>query len=345
MLIRVFILIFTLISHEFFSFKTHAYTPGNIEFDVEIDFAEEVPEYSFLERATELNRGRLWGVSGGLVGTWGITLIGLNELWYKDYERTSFQFFDDSREWLQMDKVGHVYNSYYMSRFGTGLYRWTGLEEKKAIWIGGLTGTFLLSAVEILDGFSAEWGFSISDFGANMLGSGIVIAQELAWQEQRISIKLSAFPQNYPDKLTERAEYLYGTGLHEMVLKDYNAITGWLSVNPASFLNEKPDWLPAWLNMAVGYGAGGMYGGFENVWCGLNNSADISDCPPEMIMDYSHIPRVRKYYLSPDIDFSRIETNSKVLDVLLEVLNIVKLPAPALEYNSQDKLRWHWLFF
>lgn len=300
----------------------------------------------FLLPADNFHKGRFYGVTGGLVGTWGVTLIGLNELWYKDYPRSSFRFFDDSREWLQMDKVGHIYNSYYMSRFGVGLYRWAGLEERHAIWVGGITGTFLLSAVEILDGFSAEWGFSISDFGANMFGSAMVIGQELAWQEQRISVKLSFFPTNYPGgTLGERAEDLYGTDLHERVLKDYNSMTGWLSVNPASFMHQESRWMPQWLNIAFGYGASGMYGGFDNRWCTLPGRKHAEGCPENYLRDYSQIPRVRHYYLSPDIDFSRIQSNSPLVRTLLEVLNIVKLPAPAIEYNSQGQFKWHWIFF
>src|ERR1043166_9398894 len=35
------------------------------------------------------------------------SLLALNQLWYKDYPRRSFHFFDDNNEWLQMDKCGH----------------------------------------------------------------------------------------------------------------------------------------------------------------------------------------------------------------------------------------------
>src|SRR5262245_43487807 len=37
-------------------------------------------------------------------------MIGLYAAWYSQYERTGFHTFDDSKEWLQMDKVGHMYS-------------------------------------------------------------------------------------------------------------------------------------------------------------------------------------------------------------------------------------------
>ena len=43
------------------------------------------------------------------------------------------------------------------------------------------------------------------------------------------------------------------------MLKDYNAQTYWFSANLKSFFPEIK--FTAWLNVAVGYGAEGMFGG------------------------------------------------------------------------------------
>ena len=50
---------------------------------------------------------------------------------------------------------------------------------------------FLQSTVEVMDGFSAEWGFSWSDMAANAIGMGTFVAQEAIWDEQRIILKIS----------------------------------------------------------------------------------------------------------------------------------------------------------
>ena len=46
-------------------------------------------------------------ISEAAIGT--ATLIGLNQVWYADYPRSDFHFINDNAEWLQMDKVGHVF--------------------------------------------------------------------------------------------------------------------------------------------------------------------------------------------------------------------------------------------
>ena len=103
---------------------------------------------------------RVRGVAIANVVGYSAILVGLNAAWYADYPRSSFHFFDDNKEWLQVDKVGHFYSAYIESRSSMELWRWTGTSRKKRIWLGGLSGFVYQSAIEILDGFSTQWGFS-----------------------------------------------------------------------------------------------------------------------------------------------------------------------------------------
>ncbi len=80
-----------------------------------------------------------------------------------------------------------------------------------------------------------------------------------------------------------------------------------------------------------------MYGGEDNTWD--SNKNKIKD------IDRTDIPRLRQYYLSLDIDLTRIETNSPLLKKTLILLNIVKLPLPTLEYNTSGRLRFHPVYF
>ena len=93
--------------------------------------------------------------------------------------------------------------------------------------------------------------------------------------------------------------------------------------------------LPGWLNIAFGYGAEGMLGGFENKWTDKNNA----------VQTRYDIERNRQFYISPDIDFTRIKTNSKSLRTLFSVLNCIKVPAPALMINSKGKLKAYAVYF
>src|SRR5688572_29181951 len=42
-------------------------------------------------------------------------MTGLYHLWYRDAEQQSFRFFNDNKEWKQVDKIGHFGSSFYMS--------------------------------------------------------------------------------------------------------------------------------------------------------------------------------------------------------------------------------------
>ncbi len=298
----------------------------------------------FRHKAEEFNQKRFWGVTGGILGIYGVSLTVLSQYWYKDFPRSSFHFFNDGREWQGIDKAGHVFASYFISRWSVGIYRWTGMNDRAAIFTGGLMGTFLLSSIEILDGFSEKWGFSGWDMLANFGGSALVIGQELAWQDQRITLKISALPKNYPADLRYRTDYLYGTTPLELLLKDYNAVSFWASANVYSFM-KKDRRFPEWMNVAFGFGASGLYGGFENRWCREPQATSYCDCTDDNKVDRSDIPRYNQYYLSLDVDFTRVKTDKAGVKILLHLLNLVKVPSPTLEFNRMNGVIFHPLFW
>ncbi len=276
------------------------------------------------DSARALKKGRIGLMTGIHAGLYGGTLVLLNEAWYKNYPKSNFQFFNDWPEWQQVDKVGHTWSAYQLSRASFAGWRWTGIPEQKAVLTAGLSGFAFLTVIEVLDGFSVKWGWSWGDFGANALGSGLFIGQHLGWREQRVSFKFGFHRMTYSDpQLNERSDELFGSSLPERMLKDYNGQTYWFSANLKSFFKNSK--LPPWLNVAVGYGASGMFGGRENIWEDPVTGASV---------DRSDIPRLRQWYLAPDIDFTRIKTNNKWLRSVFYVLNAFKLPAPTLVLSN-----------
>lgn len=255
------------------------------------------------------------------------TMIGLYHLWYKDYPQSSFHFTNDNREWMGLDKLGHVTTSYWIGRLSYQALRWSGVKEKHAIWFGGSTGLFFLTTIEIFDGFSSEWGASAGDIIANVAGAGLFIGQQLGWKEQRLHIKFSYHPTDYaqyrPDVL--------GSSCIERLIKDYNGQTYWLSGNIRSFLGEHSNF-PSWLNVAVGYGAKGLLGGSEN----------LPEYEGQPLPDYK---RTSQYFLTLDADLTRIKTRSKVLKGLFNLLGFIKIPFPTIEFNAEDKFKFHILYF
>lgn len=242
-----------------------------------------------------------------------LTLVGLNQLWYADYERSKFHTINDNSEWMKMDKLGHAFTSYQLGKHGAQLLNWSGVKKRDKLLYGATLGFTFLSAVEILDGFSKEWGFSWGDILANGAGTGLFIGQELLWNEQRIALKYSFHHTNYasrsPDKLGET--YL------EQILKDYNGQTYWLSANLHAFFNNSK--LPKWLNLAVGYGANGM----------LNGVKDIDN---QLLTNNG---RYKQFYLSFDLNLNKIKTKSKLLKTVFSIFNMIKIPMPTLEFNKK----------
>ncbi len=282
----------------------------------------------------EVGNRRIRIVAAANIVGYSAAMVGLYQAWYKDYPQSSFHSFNDIKEWKQMDKLGHMYSAYAESKASMELWRYTGISRKKRIWLGGMSGAAYQTVIEVLDGFSAEWGWSWGDFAANIAGSGMLVAQELAWDEQSIQMKWSFHRKRYDDPmLNSRSNELFGSSNIERILKDYNGQTYWLSVAPKSFFPKSK--FPAWLQVSVGTGAEGLFGGYENIATDKNGNITFSR---------TDITRRRQWYLAPDIDLTKIKTNKKGIKVALQILNIFKFPTPSVEY-SRGKFSWNWLHF
>lgn len=278
----------------------------------------------FLKPSDTLNSKRTKAVVISEVTVSAAALVGLNQLWYADYPRSKFHFINDNNDWLQMDKAGHVYSSYHLCRLGSEMLQWSGASSKQQLIYGAGLGFAFLTAVEVLDGFSSEWGASTGDVIANATGTALYVSQELLWKEQRITPKFSFHTTRYAKQRPE----ILGSSFSEQILKDYNGQTYWLSANLKSFFKDSK--IPKILNVAIGYGADGMLSGKAE------NSAFISN---------ENLPRSRQFYLSLDLDLTKIETNSHFLKTFFSVFSVLKIPAPTIEYTVNEGFRTHILYF
>ncbi|MCB0402242.1 MAG: DUF2279 domain-containing protein [Flavobacteriales bacterium] len=248
-------------------------------------------------------------------------MSGLYYLWYKDEPSSGFHTLNDNTSWQQMDKVGHGVTSYYTGMAGYEALRWSGVSKTKSLLFGGTIGLFFLTSVEVLDGFSASWGYSWGDVAANTTGTALFIGQQLAWDEQRFLLKFSYHNSRY----AEMRPSLLGENLPQKMLKDYNGQTYWLSANIASFLGDQTRF-PKWLNVAFGYGADGMVGSIENTM-------------------HPEIERYRQYYVSLDVDLTRIKTKSKFFNTVLGAFGFIKFPMPTLEINQGRANKFYVIYF
>ncbi len=252
------------------------------------------------------------------------TIIGLSQLWYKEYPKSDFHFINDNLEWLQMDKIGHIFSAYHIGNSSKDALKWSGMSKKNQLMYGATFGFVFLSAVEVLDGYSAQWGASTGDFIANATGTAMVVSQELIWNEQRIVPKFSFHTTKYASIRPN----LLGKNLNEQILKDYNGQTYWLSANLHSFFKQSK--IPVWLNIAIGYGAEGM----------ISGNVDFSDLNSTFVQK-----RQRQFYLSFDVDLTKIRTKSNFLKTFFSVFNTIKIPAPSVELSSDGVLNFYCLYF
>ncbi len=260
----------------------------------------------------------------------GGSLIYLSKAWYLHYNNGKFHFFNDNTEWLQMDKVGHIWTTYNTGRLMMDAFDWAGFSKKQKLLYGGGIGFAYMTCIEVMDGYSEGWGFSYGDMIANGLGTGAAIAQEAAWNEQRIFVKYSYHESGFADYNPN----LLGKNLSEKLLKDYNAQIYWLSFSPFNFIHSDKK-LPKWLALSFGYGARGMVRGNEDfiTYTSPNNSSTSYTVKFE---------RIRSYYLSLDIDLTKIPTKNKFLKTVFTVFNTVKVPAPSLSFNKYGS-NFYWL--
>lgn len=301
----------------------------------------------FFVPADTFQQDRFWISAGTGTAIYGGIMVALQQAWYAQAKQTGFHTFNDWGEWRHMDKMGHIWTTYNESRWLAQGARWTGMSSSSARWTGVGVAMVLQTSIEVLDAFSAKWGFSWSDIGANTLGAGIYATQDWLWQEQRILIKVSNTPSRYPStpivgslggisSLQRRAHDLYGQEYSAQFLKDYNGMNIWFSLNPSAFCHNKPSWLPSWLNIAAGISGEHLYGGYSNQWV---EGGEVFSADP------SAFPRLTQFFLSPDIDLTRIPVRSPFWRTVLHALNFVKIPAPALSVDSKGRWAGHWLYF
>jgi VanZ family protein len=264
-------------------------------------------------------------VYGGLGAAAGVHTL-LYTAWYKNYPRGGFQFIDDSKEWLQMDKMGHAFSAYYLGVISYETSLWAGYSPRKAARNGVVYATLFQTMIEVFDGFSTQWGASLSDVLANSAGSALFWSQAYVWNEQRVTLKYNFLSSPYASLRPN----LLGNGRTQTFLKDYNGQVYWLSFNPFTLLQKSNKLMPRGINLALGYGATGMLGAHDNIWVDNNG----------MLMDYSHIQRGRRYYLSIDIDWIDLfKPKNQYTKLILTALNCIKVPLPSIGFYNDNGLK------
>lgn len=297
----------------------------------------------FIKKADTINKPRLKSlVIGSSIGYLSTT-FAFYQLWYKDYPLVAFHLKDDWILWEHVDKYGHAFSAYQSAQAGHSLFSWAGISNRKSTFIGTGISILLMNTIEVMDGFSEGWGYSLYDAGFNTLGTTLFAAQQLTWEEQRILLKWSSTRPKYTkDPISTNDPNFFGSQYYaaqghfgkyfwEYAFKDYNAMTIWTSISPGSFFLPKENKsLLRSLCFSLGFGGENIYGAaYNNYYDPLGRITSIG------------LPRYKQFYISFDINTALIPTKSRLLKTIFSAINFIKIPAPALEFNTLGEIKFH----
>lgn len=243
-------------------------------------------------------------LSSSIIGLgYASSLIALYDVWYAEFPKSKFHFYNDGSNWMQMDKFGHGFSGYLLSQKAGDLYRWSGV-KKSYPWIGFGIGMSYLGALEFMDAYNQGWGFSTYDVLANFSGGALYLSQELIFKKQLVLPKFSFFPSKYA---AYRPEVL-GKNFPEQLLKDYNGQTYWFSFPIGGFAPSVKKM--NWLCLSLGYSVDQKLVGDQDAYLDFRAS--------------------RQFLVSLDIDLTRLPIKNPTLKKVLAQLNMIKIPFSAL---------------
>ena len=243
-------------------------------------------------------------LSSSIIGLgYASSLIALYDVWYAEFPKSKFHFYNDGSNWMQMDKFGHGFSGYLLSQKAGDLYRWSGV-KKSYPWIGFGIGMSYLGALEFMDAYNQGWGFSTYDVLANFSGGALYLSQELIFKKQLVLPKFSFFPSKYA---AYRPEVL-GKKFPEQLLKDYNGQTYWFSFPIGGFAPSLKKM--NWLCLSLGYSVDQKLVGDQDAYLDFRAS--------------------RQFLVSLDIDLTRLPIKNPTLKKVLSQLNMIKIPFSAL---------------
>lgn len=252
-------------------------------------------------------------------------MYALYKTWYSNQSSGEFHFFNDLSEWRGMDKLGHFTTAWWISH---GLYetqKAINLPAKSSLLRSAATSLAFMTTIEVFDGFSKGYGFSIADMGANVLGISLFAFQESQFGEQLFLPRYSY--HNSPE--SNLRPDLLGSNLSEEMLKNYNGQNYWLSF-PINKIFNKLEQIPPFLCLSLGYGVSGLYGAKDNTFL---NTFDL-------IHGYDYT-RKSHFYLSFDIDLQKIPIQGKAWKIFTSIFRWVKFPAPSMAFNKLDGFKFY----
>ena len=261
-----------------------------------------------------LRRGKaiaIGGTTAGMMG--GLWWYLQNTWWAEDARGFRIDFDRDLRYANNLDKMGHYVGGIMTADLYYDAFRWMGMDERKAAWWGFGFGTGLQMAIEIKDGFSPDWGFSVSDIVLGTAGSLQPLLRQTSPFFRHTDVKFSYWQRSHK---YFQVRSIKPTAFH---IDDYLNQTYWVSTNLRYMTGNRVEWIPDWLNLSVGWGIDAASWNTDPTDPGTGGK-------PE-------------FYLSPDIDLVRLFKPKKPFwKFTLHRLNYLKFPMPAIQLTPKVKV-------
>ncbi|MDR1759575.1 MAG: YfiM family protein [Fibrobacter sp.] len=224
-----------------------------------------------------------------------------------DNEESSFHFENDFEYALNLDKLGHFMGGVLLSEVFYEGYRWSGVSEGYSYLFSGISASLVHVGIDIKDGYSPEWGFSIFDVLAGTLGGFYPMAKRYIPAFKYFDVKMSYW-------MNSKAYFRQSET--DIVTDDYVNQTYWLSLKihrllPASIR----EYYPMWLAFAAGVS--------------VNEDTFIRGRKGK-----------REVYLALDYDFEAFRPKSRLARQIVKFVNYIKFPAPTVQIYPERKFFW-----
>jgi len=274
--------------------------------DRAFDYRSEDPGSDSLQ---QLSGWRLAGV-GALMGTSfaaSYYLVLKNEWW--NSSEGGFHFANDFDYAMNLDKGGHFFAGVAISEFFYEGYHWAGLSEFQSYLWAGVSAGVTHMGIDVKDGFSPEWGYSITDVVSGTVGGFWPMAERYVPAFKYFDYKWSYWINS---------QAYYNTSETDLFADDYVNQTHWLSFKVDRMLpRAMASYWPDWLAVAAGWGIDeGVY--TKGVGQGKH-----------------------EFYIGPDWDLEGMfKPKQRWARKLVTDLNYIKLPMPTLQVYPYRKVHW-----
>lgn len=256
--------------------------------------------------------------TGIFVGGYGIIfyfqhLGQMKTIWRN---RSGFHIVEDGKYALYSDKAGHFYGTFLSSYILQSSLIECGFNYNWSTVLGAFLGLGYTTYVEILDGFSREWGFCPSDFYADIAGALFFLGFSYSPFLQNFTPKFMYFPPRWFNSNSRVPSTMF--------IDDYSAHTFWISINLFNFLPDSfKKKFPSWLELSIGYAVRNLCDPFHYK-CNPNSSEPVS----------TYAWGNRKFIIALDYDLVKLlPDGSPFWNWFKQSLNFIKLPSPAIEFG------------